>query len=396
MWGAEKTLFVSGIVVMLGHIALSLIPGVTGLLIGLPLIALGSGGVKPTASTMVGSLYESEERRVLRDAGFSIFYISVNIGSFFGPLLTGLLQDRVGFHYGFGAAAVGLVIYSQTRRALPLTPSPNPLPTSQKTTAAAIAIVGVAVLVLAVAMGWLNVGNFSKVLLTCVLLAVAMYFLRLFASPQISAQHKRHFVAYIPMFLAVSVFVALFMQFYTVVTVYFEETVNRSIGGFTVPVSWKDSMESVWVVLFSGVFAALWTKLGKRQPKTSMKFALGLLITGLTYACFIPFIRQGTPMPVLVFALATLVLVLGELLISPITTSFATKIAPPVFKTQMVALNFLAFSIGFTLGGLLFKNFYDVKHPADFYQLLFYLGAAAGGLMLLCVPALNKILRDVD
>ena len=200
------------------------------------------------------------------------------------------------------------------------------------------------------------------------------------------------------MFLAVSVFVALFMQFYTVVTVYFEETVNRSIGGFTVPVSWKDSMESVWVVLFSGVFAALWIKLGKRQLKTPMKFARGLLITGLTYACFIPFIHQGTPMPVLVFALATLVLVLvlGELLISPITTSFATKIAPPVFKTQMVALNFLAFSIGFTLGGLLFKNYYDAKHPADFYQLLFYLGAAAGGLMLLCVPALNKILQDVD
>ena len=198
------------------------------------------------------------------------------------------------------------------------------------------------------------------------------------------------------MFLAVSVFVALFLQFYTVVTVYFEETVNRNIGGFTVPVSWKDSMESVWVVLFSGVFAALWTKLGKRQPKTPMKFALGLLITGLTYACFIPFVQQGTPMPVLVFALATLVLVIGELMISPITTSFATKIAPPVFKTQMVALNFLAFSIGFTLSGLLFKNFYDAKRPADFYQLLFYLGAAAGGLMLLCVPALNKILRDVD
>lgn len=101
-------------------------------------------------------------------------------------------------------------------------------------------------------------------------------------------------------------------------------------------------------------------------------------------------------MPVLVFALVTLVLVLGELLISPITTSFATKIAPPVFKTQMVALNFLAFSIGFTLGGLLFKNFYDAKQAADFYQLLFYIGIVAGGLMLICAPALNKVLKDVD
>lgn len=159
--------------------------------------------------------------------------------------------------------AVGLVIYSQTRRALPLTP-PNPLPAAHKATAAIVALAGAGLLIFAVMMGWLNVGNFFKVLLTCVLLAVAVYFLRLFTSPQISAQHKRHFVAHIPMFLAVSVFVALFMQFYTMVTVYFEKTVNRSIGGFTVPVSWKDSMESVWAVLFSGIFAAMWTKLGKR------------------------------------------------------------------------------------------------------------------------------------
>lgn len=95
--GAQKNAVVSGVVVMLGHIALSLIPGITWLLIGLPLIALSSGGVKPTVSTMVGSLYESEERRPLRDAGFSIFYISVNIGSFLGPLLTGLLQEKSAF-----------------------------------------------------------------------------------------------------------------------------------------------------------------------------------------------------------------------------------------------------------------------------------------------------------
>lgn len=121
---------------MLGHIALATLPGLTGLFIGLPLIALSRGGVKPTVSTMVGSLYESEERRSLRDAGFSIFYISANIGSFFGPLLTGLLQEKIGFHYGFGAAAVGMAlglsIYASKRAALPHTPPPNPLPDSQK------------------------------------------------------------------------------------------------------------------------------------------------------------------------------------------------------------------------------------------------------------------------
>ena len=150
------------------------------------------------------------------------------------------------------------------------------------------------------------------------------------------------------------------------------------------------------MILLSGVFAALWTKMGKRQPKTPLKFALSLMVTGVTFLCFVPFVASGKPMSMLVFALLLIIFVVGELLLSPIATSFATKIAPPVFKTQMVALNFLAFSIGFTLGGLLFKNFYDAKQAADFYQLLFYIGIVAGGLMLVCAPVLNKVLKDVD
>lgn len=92
--------------------------------------------MKLTVSTMVGSLYESEERHPLRDAGFSIFYISVNISSFFGPLLIGLLQENIGFYFGFGAAAVGMAlglsIYASKRAVLPHTPPLNPLPDSQK------------------------------------------------------------------------------------------------------------------------------------------------------------------------------------------------------------------------------------------------------------------------
>ena len=132
------------------------------------------------------------------------------------------------------------------------------------------------------------------------------------------------------------------------------------------PVSWKDSLESVWVILLSGVFAALWTKMGKRQPKTPLKFALSLMVTGVTFLCFVPFVASGKPMSMLVFALLLIIFVVGELLLSPIATSFATKIAPPVFKTQMVALNFLAFSIGFTLGGLLSKIFMMPNKPLIF------------------------------
>ena len=129
--GAERTLFYSGIVVMLGHIALALVPGVPGLVVGLVCIALGSGGVKSSASSMVGALYEDPQWHALRDAGFSIFYLAVNIGGFFGPLLTGVLQSEMGFHYGFGAAALGMAFglwrYARGRAGLPQLPVPNPL-----------------------------------------------------------------------------------------------------------------------------------------------------------------------------------------------------------------------------------------------------------------------------
>ena len=105
VWGPERTLLYSGVVVMLGHIALAVLPGVAGLACGLVMVALGSGGVKPSSNTVLGSLYDDEAMAPMRDAGFSIFYLAVNIGGFLGPTLTGLLQNNFGFHYGFGLAA---------------------------------------------------------------------------------------------------------------------------------------------------------------------------------------------------------------------------------------------------------------------------------------------------
>lgn len=135
--GAERTLFYSGMVIMAGHIVLAIVPGLEGLIFGLILVALGSGGVKAPVSSMVGSLYDNDQYRHLRDSGFSLFYVSINIGAFLGPLITGLLQNKVGFHYGFGAAAVGmgfgLFQYSLGRKLLVQHQSaPNPLNPQEK------------------------------------------------------------------------------------------------------------------------------------------------------------------------------------------------------------------------------------------------------------------------
>ena len=133
--GSERTMFVSAVGIMLGHIALALVPGVPGLTLGLVLVAVGSGGLKANATNLVGSLYSREDPK--RDAGFSIFYMGVNIGALFGPLLTGLARDTMGFHVGFGLAAAGMAIgltqYALTRKNLPTDVHrvPDPLPRSQ-------------------------------------------------------------------------------------------------------------------------------------------------------------------------------------------------------------------------------------------------------------------------
>mgnify|MGYP002753916862 FL=1 len=432
LWGAERTLFYAGILVMCGHIALALVPGVDGMICGLVCIALGSGGVKASASSMVGSLYEDEQLRSLRDAGFSIFYIAINIGGFLGPLITGLLQENVGFHYGFGAAAVGMAFglwrYTVGRKALPHTGAPMPLPASQRKTAVAIAVALILGIIAAVHYDKLELGNFSSVLLGVVILATLAYFTRLLLDPKVDANHRRYIAAYIPLFAAICIFWAMWFQIYTVVTVYFDETMNRKIGSFEIPVSWKDALQSLWIILFSGVMATLWTKMGEAQPKTPLKFALSLFILGLGYLCFVPFIKTGVVMELFVFAFAILLNTLAELLLSPISLSFVTKIAPEHVKTQMVALNFLGLSLGFTLGGIIFEKNYGVsfaentpfdftglathtaaqpwleqllttlqnENTANFYILVGGISIATSVVLMLIVPLLNRLLKGAD
>ena len=444
LWGAERTLFYAGILVMCGHIALALIPGVDGMIAGLVCIALGSGGVKASASAMVGALYEEEHMRPLRDAGFSIFYIAINIGGFFGPLITGLLQGSVGFHYGFGAAAVGMAFglwrYAIGRKALPQLGAPNPLTAQQRKAAIAIAIAVVLAIVAAVHFDKLQLGNISSVLLGVVILATLAYFTRLLLDPKVDRDHRRYILAYIPLFIVICIFWAMWFQIYTVVTAYFSETMDRSVGPYAfnifghtfifneIPVSWKDSLQSFWVILFSGVMATLWTKMGEAQPKTPLKFALSLFILGLGYLCFVPFIKTGVVMGLVVFAFAILLNTLAELLLSPISLSFVTKIAPEHVKTQMVALNFLGLSLGFTLGGIIFEKNYGVnfaentpfdftglathaaaqpwleqllttlqnENTANFYILVGGISIATSVVLMLIVPLLNRLLKGAD
>lgn len=173
--GAERVLFLSAIVIVAGHVALALLPGFVGVGVGLILVAIGSGGLKATATAVVGTLYSADDTR--RDGGFSLFYLGINLGAFLGPLLTGLLQSTIDFHWGFGLAAVGmtagLVQYSFGRRALPdeARKVSNPLPRRGYPLVGGIAAAAVVVIVVLVLTGIIRADNLALVVIITVIAA---------------------------------------------------------------------------------------------------------------------------------------------------------------------------------------------------------------------------------
>ncbi|WJX99432.1 peptide MFS transporter [Curtobacterium sp. SP.BCp] len=396
--GADRTLFGSAVVVMLGHIALAVLPGVTGVGVGLVLIALGSGGLKATATTIVGGLYTKDDPR--RDAGFSLYYLGVNLGAFFGPLLTGLLQSTLGFHFGFGLAAVGmaagLVQYAIRRRHLPevVRQVTNPVDRRRLPLVAVLVVVALVVIVAAVLTGLLNVGNLPTVVVAIVVLATIGYFVVILGSG-ISAEERSRVFAFIPLFIASAVFWSLYQQQFTVVTVYADQRLDRSLFGWEMPVSWVQSINPVFIIVLSGVFAAIWTKLGDRQPSTPTKFALGTGIMGVAFLLFLPFVRSGengTPLLALVGIL--LVFTIAELLLSPVGQSVATKLAPAKFQTQMVALFFLSVSLGTAATGVL-SRYYDPANEAPYFTVLGLAAVVVGVLLLVFAKPVLRLMRGV-
>jgi len=382
--GSERTLFFSAVMIMAGHVALALLPGFVGVAAGLLLVGVGSGGLKANATSLVGSLYaEGDERR---DAGFSLFYLGINLGALLGPLLTGLAQKELGFHYGFGLAAigmaVGLVQYARGRRNLPAEANEihNPLPENRRATMGALALIVVLAVAGLVTLGVITAENLADVVIGAILLASVAYFALILSSRQIDTVERRRVFAFIPMFLASAMFWSLFQQQFTVVAQYSDKRLDRNLFGWEMPVSWVQSINPVMIILLAGLFAATWTRLGSRQPSSPVKFAIGTALMGVAFWLFIPMAGGGAnSAPLLGLAGILLVFTLAELMLSPVGLSLTTKLAPAVFKTQMVALFFLSVALGSAMSGYLAK-FYSPENETAYFGVL---GAAAVGLGLL-------------
>src|SRR5437773_1546050 len=245
--GHYRSVLIGGAVIALGHFTLAL-HALPFFYAGLTLIVIGTGLLKPNISTLVGSLYDRGDER--RDAGFSIFYMGINLGAFLGPIIAGKLAESVDWHLGFGCAGVGmtlgLVQYVVGRNRLQ--PAIERLAARPKRMAAA-------------APG---------------------------ADPPFTVEDWKRMAAVVVFFAFASLFWGAYEQAGSTLNLFADRYVHLELLGITLYASWFVSVQAAFVILLSPVFAWLWVKLGPRQPSSPAKFALALLFIGLAFVLLMP------------------------------------------------------------------------------------------------------------
>jgi proton-dependent oligopeptide transporter, POT family len=311
--GHYRSVLVGGIIIALGHFTLAF-HALPFFYAGLSLIVVGTGLLKPNVSTLVGSLYEQGDER--RDAGFSIFYMGINLGALLGPVVAGKLAEGVDWHLGFACAGVGmslgLVQYVLGRRRLEpaierLTAGPRPA--TATVTAAADGLTRE---------DWKRIG------------AVVVFFL--FAS----------------------LFWAAYEQAGSTLALFADRYVRLELLGVKLYASWFVSVQAAFVILLSPIFAWLWMKLGPRQPSSPAKFALALLFVGMAFVLLLPagaVAQGGVKISPLWLVGVYFIEELGELCLSPVGLSAVTKLAPRQLVGLMMGVFFLSNALGNKLAG---------------------------------------------
>lgn len=330
--GSSRTIFWGGVLIMIGHLILALPGTVSTLFISMVFLVLGTGLLKPNVSSIVGDLYSETDTR--RDSGFSIFYMGINLGALLSPFVIGTLGQKYNFHLGFGVAAIGmlfgLIMYVLTKKknlGLAGTQVPNPLTGMERKKV----LIQFSTGIIAIA-------------LVCVLTIPTGYFVFMYRSPKTTKVEKSRLIAYIPLFIAATMFWAIQEQGAIILASYADQRTQLNFAGFEVQSSWFQSLNPIYIVLLAPVFAWLWVKLNSRQPSTANKFAIGLLFAGLSFlVMIIPAYIHGTESLVspIWLIISFLLVVIGELCLSPVGLSITTKLAPAAFSAQTMSLWFL-------------------------------------------------------
>ena len=375
--GLRRAILLGAVFISAGHISIgasAFLGGRVPFFLGLVLIVMGTGLLKPNISAIVGDLYPEGGAR--RDAGFSIFYMGINIGAFFGQLVTGFLGESVGWHWGFGAAGVGMLIgltlfatrASRTLGDIGMEPSKHPDPATQarQISRAKLALwIGLGVLALVVVLAAAGVITLNPQAIgqsmTYVLVGLgAAYFLYIFFAGGLTGDEMKRVAVILVLFVFSAIFWSAFEQAPTSLNLFARDFTDRQVGGFEVPATWFQSVNSGFIILLAPVFAAIWVGMAKRGMELSSpaKFSLGLLFTGVGFLIMIyaanVVVASGGAAKVSPWWLvwSYLLQTIGELCISPVGLSSMTKLSPRRFVGQMMGIWFLATALGNLIAGL--------------------------------------------
>ncbi|HEX6738550.1 MAG TPA: peptide MFS transporter [Vicinamibacteria bacterium] len=405
--GLQRAVLAGGILIALGHYSLAL-NSRPMFYTGLVLIVLGTGLLKPNVSSIVGQLYKPEDTR--RDAGFSIFYMGINLGAWISPLIVGFMaQDprflawlarlgihsQFGWHWGFGAAGLGMTLgvfwFLRGRRHLGragrdvASPSDNPAGTW-----ALLALV----LLAATALLWALWPYKDYV----VLAGTAAFFWWLARQAQDAVERKRTY-ALIVLFVFATLFWAGFEQAGSSLNLFADRYTRTSILGWEYPPSWLQAVNAMFIWMLAPVFAWIWIRLGRHEPSSPAKFAYGLLNVGLgflavAWAAKLSLDAGGARVSVMWLIAVYLFHTIGELCLSPVGLSTVTKLAPSRLVGSMMGVWFLALSLGNFIGGRVAGLFETFPLP-QLFGAVFLTTAGSALVLALLVRPISKLMGGV-
>jgi len=420
--GQRRATLYGGVVIMLGHISLAL-PTIPTFYLGLACLVMGTGLLKPNVSTMVGQLYGTEDAR--RDAGFSIFYMGINLGASISPFVCGWLAQSPRFagmlhgvgirpesswHWGFGAAAVGMFFgiiqylggwkYLGAAGMNPVVPD-DPADHARNRRRLQLGIVAAIVVVLGLAAlgrtGALRVtpegvanGFGIALLIGTVVLWAGLLGIRTWTRSE-----RKQLLTILVLFVASTVFWSLYQQAGSTLNLFAQRSTDNRLFGMAFPSSWFQAVAPIFIILLAPAFAWLWVRLGKRDPSSPTKFVFGLAFVGLGFVVLVPaaaLSASGVKVSPLWLTLTYLLHTIGELCLSPVGLSATTRLAPARVAGLMMGVWFLTISLGSYLGGRV-ASLYEAYSLTTLFGLVGGAAIVAAVILAVAVRPINRMLE---
>jgi POT family proton-dependent oligopeptide transporter len=407
VFGTRRAVLFGGIIIALGHFSMAF-ASLPTFYAGLVLIVFGTGLLKPNVSAIVGQLYSAEDER--RDAGFSIFYMGINLGAFLAPLVCGWLRVNVGWHVGFAAAGVGMtlgliqyVVGRQSLRGAGAPPAQASAVTQRKAILGALFMVGCA---LAVLFLWFGPEPVRANKIWILMGAVAIFLVWLFTS-FLKPEEKKPVGAIVILFFFSMIFWAAFEQAGSSFNLFAERFTDRSVsnsllvwlaGKNEFPSEWFQSVNSIFLILLAPVFSWFWLWLRQRQPSSPVKFSTGLVFVGLGAALLIAaslLLVAGSRVSAWWLLGVYLLHTIGELCLSPVGLSTTTKLAPARLTGLMMGVWFLSISFGNFLAGEVAGEFGSPRELIGLFGKVAAVPIIAAVVLLALTPFIRRLMGKV-